>query len=461
VGGGARTAVTTLVLLLLLAPTAAWAAGDPYRDQQWALDTIGVERAWEVSRGAGAVVAVIDTGVDVRHPDLRDRILRDSDGEVVGIDLVDGGTPHDRHGHGTLVAGVIAAAEGNGEGIAGVAPSASIMPIRVLDDAGGGQGSNVDAGIRWAVDNGADVINLSLESVKDADGASVGPGAPTEAVRYAWQHGVVVVAASGNNGSSVSDYPDDSPVLVVGATDQQDRPTHFSDHGRADAVLAPGVGIVSTWCRGKGDRRCSEGTHSYGVAEGTSFAAPHVAGLAALLAADGLSARQIVKRIRATAVDVGDRAHGYGRVDAAAALHTSEEVTPPQPAQPRDGSLVAASDGRAQRTSQPPSEPQPAPEPAPAPEPTPVEPAPEPAPEPDPDPPVEPEGEAEADEVDPAPEPEPVTEPPEPPGDLHGHAVGREVDGPGPAAEVLLQLVAAALVGLSLATWSAAARREP
>jgi subtilisin family serine protease len=459
VGGRVRSAVAASLLLLLLAPVAAWAAGDPYRDQQWALDTLGVDEAWEVSRGAGAVVAVIDTGVDVRHPDLRDRVLRDDDGEVVGVDLVDGGTPDDEHGHGTLVAGVIAATEGNGEGIAGVAPEASIMPIRVLDDVGAGQGKHVDAGIRWAVDNGADVINLSLESVKKEDGSSVGPGAPTEAVRYAWQQGVVVIAASGNNGSSVSDYPDDSPVLLVGATDEEDRPTHFSDHGRADAVLAPGVGIVSTWCRGPQESGCSGSTHNYGVAEGTSFAAPHVAGIAAMLAAEGHSANEIVKRIRATAVDVGDRAHGHGRVDAAAALRTSGEVVAP-PAGEGEGRLVAASDQLDETPSRPPADPQPAPEPAPAPEPVPA-PDPEPAEDPGPAAEVDAEGDAEAAEPEPDPEPDHLVQTPsEPDDDLGRQAVGVPVDGSGAAGEVVLQLFAAGLVGTSLAMWSAAARRE-
>jgi subtilisin family serine protease len=377
----------------------------------------------------------------------------------VGVDLVDGGAPDDEHGHGTLVAGVIAATEGNGEGIAGVAPEASIMPIRVLDDVGAGQGRNVDAGIRWAVDNGADVINLSLESVKQEDGSSVGPGAPTEAVRYAWQHGVVVIAASGNNGSSVSDYPDDSPVLLVGATDEQDRPTRFSDHGRADAVLAPGVGIVSTWCRGPGESGCSGGTHNYGVAEGTSFAAPHVAGIAAMLAAEGHTANEIVKRIRATAVDVGDRAHGHGRVDAAAALRTSDEVVAP-PRGEGEGRLVAASDQRDEGPSRPPAEPQPAPEPAPAAEPVPA-PDPEPAEDPEPTPAVEHEDDAETPEPDPDPEPDQLVQTPsDPADDLGEQAVGLPTDASGGRGEVALQLVAAALVGTSLAMWSAAARRE-
>jgi subtilisin family serine protease len=283
-------------------------------------------------------------------------------------------------------------------------------------------------------------------------------------VRYAWEQGVVVVAAAGNNGSPVSDYPEDSPVLLVGATDEDDRPAAFSDRGRADSVLAPGVGIISTWCRAPGEDGCSGRTHSYGVAEGTSFAAPHVAGVAALLAADGLSARQIVRRIRATAVDIGDRAHGHGRVDAAAALHTSGEVEPPRATREGDGGLVAASDEARDRATPRPSEPRPAPEPEAAPPPPDPEPAPEPTTDPQPDP--APQGDEELAEP-PQPEPAPETEPApvdpesgEPADDLDGQAVGVPHDGPGPVGEVALQLVAAGLVGTALATWSAVARRE-
>jgi serine protease len=240
-----RVVAATLALLLSV-PLVAWATDDPYRSQQWALGHLGVERAWSEARGAGTVVAVVDTGVDLEHPDLRERLLRDADGEVVGLDLIDGDRPADRHGHGTLVAGIVAATAGNGEGIAGIAPEASIMPIRALDDEGAGRSEDIGTAIRWAVDHGADVVNLSLESV-EGSGTSR-PAVPTDAVRYAWERGVVVVAATGNGGRAESDHPEDSPVVLVGASDPQDRRAVFADHGRSDALLAPGVDIVSTWC---------------------------------------------------------------------------------------------------------------------------------------------------------------------------------------------------------------------
>ncbi len=439
-----RVATAALAVMLLLLPAAALAGNDPYRSQQWALDDLRVEEAWEVGRGEGAVVAVIDTGVDLAHPDLADRILRDTEGEVIGLDLV-GDDPTDRHGHGTLVAGIIAATSGNGEGIAGVAPRARVMPIRVLDEAGAGSARNVGTAIRWAVDNGADVINLSLESLRDEEGRSAGPGAPPEAVEYAWENDVVVVVASGNNGSALSAYDDDTPALVVGASDPEGRPAEFSDDSGAMGVLAPGVGIISTWCRGGDGAGCDGATHTYGIAEGTSFAAPHVAGLAALLSAEGHDAEEIVARIRSTVVSAGSE-DGPGRVDAAAAMGVdgdidrtprraertelvSERVTPP------------AGEAAPEPTPAPPPDPQPAPDPEPAPEPVPdPEPEPEPAPEPDPEP-------------DPAPDPAPAPESPstEPVAMVHTD--------PGVDPAVWVKLLAAGLVGASLVAWSAAARR--
>jgi serine protease len=448
-----RVIAAALALLTLL-PAVAFATNDPYRVQQWSLDRIRVEEAWGLSRGEGVVVAVVDTGVDVAHPDLRDRILRDTEGEVVGLDLIAGDRPDDRHGHGTLVAGIIAATAGNGEGIAGVAPEARIMPIRALDDEGSGRGRDVDTAIRWAVDNGADVINLSLESVKNASGSSPGPGAPTAAVRYAWERGVVVVAASGNGGASMSDYPEDSPVVLVGATDRDDRRAAFSDRGRADALLAPGVDIVSTWCRTPSSTTCDGRTHTYGVAEGTSFAAPHVSGAVALLLGAGVGPAEAVERLRATAVDLGpagpDEEHGYGRIDVAAAMRAAGPVAAsvaPDDTDPAPNREVAAA------------------QPGRAPSPAPSETAP-----PAPTASASPEDDLPA--IDDVVLDETIVEPlDDPPGLALQEVVGEIEDPAQPQAVALpvrdqqdpkvvaLQLVAAALVGASLAAWSSVARR--
>ena len=321
------------VLLVVLVAGVAVAAQDPYRSQQWNLDRIGAPDAWSLATGRQQVVAIIDSGVDLEHPDLVDRFVRRADGRVLGRDVVeDDDVPQDPLGHGTMVAGVAAATTGNGEGVAGVAPEAQLLPVRVLDRDGRGTSSDVDEGIRWAVDHGATVVNLSLESATSGDGDSLLGGAtvaaPVAAVDYAWQHGVVVVAAAGNSGNGFTDYPRSSPIVLVGATDRDDERTSFSDSGRDDLLMAPGVDVVSTWCREAGDDRCTPGTHSYGIADGTSFAAPHVAGAIAVLRSAGLDADEAVDRLRATARDLDepgpDPRTGRGLVDLAAATRGLE-----------------------------------------------------------------------------------------------------------------------------------------
>lgn len=297
---------------------------DPFWPQQWGLEKINALRGWQVSRGEDVVVAVVDSGVDLDHPDLAGAFVRGPDGRVTGQDFVDSDDdPTDEHGHGTMVAGIVAARTGNGQGVAAVAPHARLLPVRVLDEHAAGSSADVDAGIRWAVDHGADVINLSLEVARERSTAPVPllePHAPAAAVRYAWTRGAVVVAAAGNDSSRFTDYPDDTPALVVGATDRQDDRALFTDTGRRDAVFAPGIGIVSTWC----DPCGVQASHTVGQSDGTSYAAAHVAGAVALLRAHGLGPETTVRRIRQTAVDLGpsgpDSQFGYGRIDVAAAL---------------------------------------------------------------------------------------------------------------------------------------------
>lgn len=346
----ARVAAAVLAALLVTGSGVAAAAADPYRSSQWGLERIGAPAAWASARGQGQVIAVVDSGVDLDHPDLAERLLRDADGRVVGRDYVDGdGVPQDANGHGTMVAGIAAAATDNGEGISGVAPRARIMPVRVLDDRGRGSAADVDAAIRWAVDNGATVVNLSLESVSPLPGGLL-TQAPVAAVRYAWEQGVVVVAAAGNSGAAFTDYPDSSPVLLVGATDRDDRRAGFSDSGRRDAVLAPGVGIVSTWCD-PSPEGCHP-DHRYGEADGTSFASPAVAGAVAILRSSGLSAEAAVQRLRDTSVDIGppgpDADNGHGRIDVAAAVGTvtGSSATSPSPSDPDAAASPPADEDR-------------------------------------------------------------------------------------------------------------------
>lgn len=443
--GRLATLLALVLALLLVVPLAAAAqgAGDPYRDQQWNLDRLRVDEAWSVSRGAGSIVAVVDTGIALDHPDLVERFLRRDDGSVVGLDLVDGdGDAGDEHGHGTLVAGVIAATADDGQGIVGVAPQASIVPIRVLDHAGAGRSEDVGRAIRWAADRGADVINVSLEAVGGEEGSRRVPGVPDEAVRYADERGAVVVAAAGNRPGAAASYPEDSPIVLVGGVDRDDDASRFATVDRPDGLVAPGVGIVSTWCR-RVDGGCDVAASPYGLAEGTSFAAPHVSGVAALLAATGLDAPAIRERLLAGAVDLGaegaDPTYGAGRVDASASLG----VTPPDPAPA-------------------PSDPSPAPNPAPEPAPAPVVPA-----VPSEEPTVEevvvteppPNDEVEAVEPDPvdgaAAE---VAPPPSPPAPVTLEA--RAEAAGDPVAVPWLEGLAALLVALSLWCWSSITRTQ-
>ncbi|HEX4904345.1 MAG TPA: S8 family serine peptidase [Acidimicrobiales bacterium] len=313
-----------LLVLVLVASSLtvanAGAADDPGRPQQWALDRIGAASG----RGAGVVVAVLDTGVDLAHVDLRDRVLP-------GVDLVDGDdVAQDENGHGTHVAGIVAATGGNGAGIVGVAPAASLLPVRVLGDDGTGTLDTVVAGVRWAVAHGADVINLSLS--EDAQ-AVLGPSL-ADALREAWEAGVVPVIAAGNQYVLGSGFADE-PAMVVAATTRDDgKPSYSSSVGSARwGIAAPGgeqpalgqdQAVLSTyWVAGMTDQ--------YAYDAGTSMAAPHVAGAVAVLLGMGMSPQQAVDRLLATADDIGspgrDDTFGAGRLDLAAAA-ASDGVDP-------------------------------------------------------------------------------------------------------------------------------------
>jgi subtilisin family serine protease len=238
---------------------------DPLYGDQWGLPAIGAPAAWaSLSADLPSVtVAVIDSGICASHPDLQGRITR-------GWDFVDNdATPDDLMGHGCGVAGIIAANANNGEGIAGVAPNARIMPLRVLDAQGLGTYSNVAAAIVYAVDNGAEIINLSLGGANASDLLA-------DAIGYAATRGVTVVAASGNTGREGVLYPAAySSVIAVGAVNRSLERAIFSTYGPQVDLMAPGQDVYTTTLTG------------YARANGTSFAAPHVAGVAALEKAAG------------------------------------------------------------------------------------------------------------------------------------------------------------------------------
>lgn len=309
---------------------------DPYRPQQWHLDRLGLDGDKPLPTGTGQVVAIVDSGVDLAHPDLVDAILRDDRGDVVGWDWVDDDAhPDDEFGHGTMVAGVVAATTGNGIGGAGVAPDAEIMPLRVLDERGEGPTADIAEAIDFARVQGATVINLSLESATTFGVEQV--PAVIAAIDRAVSAGVVVVTAAGNRGAPLADFSPGLGVVVVGATDRDDMRAGFSDGGRTDLLMAPGIEIVSTWCRPTGALVCDGTTHNQGVADGTSFAAPQVAGIVALLRSAGLTGPEAVERLRATAIDIGepgpDPATGFGLVTASGALRGWPNPIPvPSPA---------------------------------------------------------------------------------------------------------------------------------
>lgn len=231
----------------------------------WGVRAVGAPQVWRRTRGEGVAVAVLDTGVDLDHPDLADGIV-DVYNAVGGVDT-------DRNGHGTHVAGIIAG-RGVPGGVYGVAPRAGLAAVKVLGDDGSGQLSDIIDGLSWCVEKGVPVANLSL-------GTPVGHPLLEAAVSRATEAGLLIVAAAGNSGPRANslEYPAAySPVLSVGACDRKGAIAPFSSRGEGLDLSAPGKDIYSTWLRGE-----------YRRLDGTSMAAPHVAGVAALLLAAGSS----------------------------------------------------------------------------------------------------------------------------------------------------------------------------
>jgi serine protease len=301
---------------------AFWRPNDPRYREQWNMRLIGMERAWEVSRGKGVVVAVIDTGVACEQDD-KCHLARDFRGIRVkrGYDFVHNDAhPTDDAGHGTHVAGTIAESTNNREGVAGVAFEATIMPLKVLSSYGSGKTADIAAAIRYAADHGAQVINMSL-------GMPFPDPIVGAACRYAARKGVTIVCAAGNGGSEGVFYPAAFPqCIAVSAVGPDDTLTPYSSYGRQVTLAAPG-----------GDKRAGDaggvlqntvmpdGTSmrdDYFYFQGTSMAAPHVAGVAALVIARGVTdPAQVRAVLRRTARSKGPaEKYGAGRLDAAAAV---------------------------------------------------------------------------------------------------------------------------------------------
>jgi subtilisin family serine protease len=308
-----RRIAGALAVLTLLGLPAAATAGDPLRSRQWNLDIVQADPAHSTATGTGAVVAVVDSGVMGAHPDLQGRLRQGYD--FVGNDS----DPNDENGHGTHVSGIVAANTDNDVGVASVAPGATILPVRVLDADGGGDSTTVAKGIDWAVDHGAQVINLSLGP--DVPLAGSDPDFDATIDR-ALDRGVIVVAAAGNSGLPACDQPSgQGRLLCVGAVDKRRNRSYFSNFGSGLGLVAPGGSglpfqdedVLSTYDNG-----------GYEEIAGTSQATPHVAGVAALLVSKGLRGQAAVDRILATADDVGpagpDPQFGAGIVDARRAV---------------------------------------------------------------------------------------------------------------------------------------------
>jgi Subtilase family/Bacterial Ig domain len=276
---------------------------DVYYAAQWGLMRIGAPAAWGLSSGAGVIVAVIDTGIETSHPDLQGDVLR-------GYDFVnDDDDPADDHGHGTRMSGIIAAQRNNAAGIAGVAPAATLLPVKVMDWEGHGAYSAVANGIVYAVDQGAKVLNLSLAGPAKSEILQA-------AVDYATAHDVIVVAAAGNYGANIAAYPAASTgAIAVSAIDSLDGHPSFSNYGAWIDFAAPGVDIITT-----------SGGGGYGSSTGTSPAAAFGSALFALLlsAEPNLTRADAIDRVRDGCADLGtsgwDKYFGAGGLDAYATL---------------------------------------------------------------------------------------------------------------------------------------------
>ena len=309
---GVRHADANIMQYALGAPTSGEAPDDEFFPMQYGMLQKNIPLAWKVTTGdPNLVVAVVDTGIDYNHPDLKDRVVKGQDFSFRPgrfFNRKDPNGPMDDNAHGTHCAGIIGATANNMVGIAGVAPGVKLMAVKVLGKSGGGTEYDVMKGVAYSITNGAKIVSMSL-------GGTATTSVERKFYEAAVLSGALVVAAAGNSADGLG-FPAAYPgVLSVGATDSGGGLARFSNHDQSMSVTAPGVGILSTI---PGE--------TYAKFSGTSMAAPFVAGAAALVWSKhpDWTAEQVKSQIERTAKDMGapgpDSIFGHGEIDVTAAL---------------------------------------------------------------------------------------------------------------------------------------------
>lgn len=292
---------------------------DPGFSKQYSLRVTEALRGWGVTRGdRRVVIGVVDSGVDINHPDLAAKIVGVYNGADGNTDV------KDFVGHGTHVAGIATAIANNGIGIAGAAPECALLAVKVASgDSGYPSTEGIANGIIWAADHGADVINLSLGAGRESQ-------AITAAVQHALKKNVVVLAATGNGSGNLKSWPAlTDGVIAVGSTDEGDRRSSFSNYGPWVSIVAPGSNIYSTFPANDN----LIGQTNYGTISGTSMATPFAAGVAALIRTKypEMAPAMVKQVLESSADDKGapgfDDQYGHGRVNIAKAMMRAEELT--------------------------------------------------------------------------------------------------------------------------------------
>lgn len=346
-----RLLISMLAAIALLAVSGGANAlpNDPLLSKQWALSKIKATDAWSITSGTGVTIAIIDTGIDLTHEDLAANVVTGGNMIACGKRAKTCNTNgQDDQGHGSHVAGIAAAVANNGKGVVGVAPGAKLMPVKVLDKDGSGTADDLAEGIRFAVDKGAKVLNLSLGWLSGQGTVIKILGSLTpvySAIDYAWSKGAVLVVAAGNDSVPLCAEPAAHPkVVCVGSTDNNDLIATYSNSGDIDVTAPGGFGslfcedfsrdILSTiWagssmdCQGPASNNPSHiFLTGYETLAGTSMATPHVAGVAALIFAKnpGFTNQQVIDKLKASCDDLGspgyDPVYGAGRVNALRAV---------------------------------------------------------------------------------------------------------------------------------------------